>query len=162
MSVDPSGCIETTWYRDRAGYGIKYLDHVRWRAHRWAWAQANGPIPAGMHVLHACDNPPCINVAHLWLGTYADNNADRDRKGRTAKGERHGWALHPDLILRGAVNSRGPRRGRAGRPKLNIDAVRTIRAEVAAGQSMAALGRRFGVSRPTISAVVHGKNWKVE
>ncbi len=53
-------------------------------AHRWAWVQAHGEIPAGMCVLHRCDNPPCINVAHLFLGTKSDNNVDRRTKGRSA------------------------------------------------------------------------------
>jgi hypothetical protein len=55
-----------------------------WKAHRVAWTLANGPIPAGMHVLHTCDNPPCCNPGHLWLGTQADNMADMARKGRTS------------------------------------------------------------------------------
>lgn len=51
-------------------------------AHRVSWALANGPIPAGMCILHRCDNPPCVNPSHLWIGTVADNMHDRDRKGR--------------------------------------------------------------------------------
>jgi hypothetical protein len=50
--------------------------------HRLAWVIAFGPIPTGMHVLHTCDTPPCVNPAHLWLGTNADNIADKVAKGR--------------------------------------------------------------------------------
>lgn len=50
--------------------------------HRVAWELVNGPIPDGMHVCHHCDNPPCCNVDHLFLGTDADNNADMIAKGR--------------------------------------------------------------------------------
>jgi hypothetical protein len=76
-------CIEWSGRRDKNGYGITSKDK---RAHREAWIEANGPIPAGMHVLHHCDNPPCINPEHLFLGTQADNNADMHAKGRYRNG----------------------------------------------------------------------------
>jgi len=64
------------------GYGQIMANHKTWLIHRLSWTLANGPIPKGMCVLHRCDNPPCHNVAHLWLGTQLQNIADRVAKGR--------------------------------------------------------------------------------
>ncbi|WP_433078899.1 HNH endonuclease signature motif containing protein [Dactylosporangium sp. CA-052675] len=59
--------------------------HGRWGrvlAHRYSWQLANGPIPPGMWVLHHCDNPPCVNPLHLYLGTIRENTADAVARGR--------------------------------------------------------------------------------
>ncbi len=55
-------------------------------AHRFAWIEAEGSIPEGLHVLHHCDNPPCVNRAHLFVGTNDENAADCVAKGRRKKG----------------------------------------------------------------------------
>jgi HNH endonuclease len=75
-------CVHFQGSRNRKGYGRKRFNGTTGLAHRWAWEQANGPIPPGMQVLHRCDNPPCINIDHLYLGTHIDNMADRRRRGR--------------------------------------------------------------------------------
>lgn len=64
------------------GYGRLRVDGKATKAHRRAYELAVGPIPAGLFVLHRCDNPICVRPDHLWLGTAADNNADMMRKGR--------------------------------------------------------------------------------
>jgi hypothetical protein len=79
----PSGCIEWTASTDTAGYGqMKVADRLV-LVHRLAWSLANGDIPDGLVVMHGCDNRLCCNVSHVSLGTVADNNADRSRKGRS-------------------------------------------------------------------------------
>lgn len=78
-----SGCWEWTGASDgRRGYGMISYQNQRWSTHRLMWALTNGPIPDGMHVLHRCDNPPCMNPDHLWLGTALDNCHDKLAKGR--------------------------------------------------------------------------------
>jgi len=59
------------------------------RVHRLMWEAVNGPIPEGYYILHTCDNPPCINPNHLFLGTQADNIHDSQAKGRSRKAD-HG------------------------------------------------------------------------
>lgn len=82
-----AGCIEFTGKKRKDGYGVKYVrfengKRITMLAHRWMWECENGPIPDGMVVMHTCDNPPCVNIHHLRLGTQADNARDMAEKGR--------------------------------------------------------------------------------
>lgn len=77
-----TGCHEWQGCRHSNGYGQMRCDGVIEYAHRIAWRLFKGPIPRKLSVLHNCDNRRCVNVDHMFLGTQADNIADRDAKGR--------------------------------------------------------------------------------
>lgn len=84
-------CIQAFGQQCPNGYVLVYRGQGDRRfanadyAHRLAWEQANGEIPEGLQVCHRCDNRSCVNVAHMFLGTHADNARDKMLKGRAAK-----------------------------------------------------------------------------
>jgi len=91
-----AGCLEWTGRKDRWGYGLMKIGGRHENGgklclvHRVAHETWVGPIPNGSFVLHRCDNPACIRIAHLWLGTHQDNMNDMVAKGRSAKGKKNG------------------------------------------------------------------------
>jgi hypothetical protein len=140
--------------RNRRGYGLFNIDRRSRLAPRIAWTLTVGAIPDGMSVLHKCDNPPCVNPEHLFLGTMRDNVLDMLQKNRAnpAKGERSGPRKHPERVPRGETS---------GKSKLTDDAVRTIRAEYSAGTvTRADLARRFAVKHTTVCDIVARRAWK--
>jgi hypothetical protein len=93
---DISGCLEFMGGCDKKGYGrIRSVDLNEVLAHRISWILNYGKIPDGMHVLHKCDNPRCIEPSHLFIGTNNDNVKDKVLKGRQQRlyGERNGRAV---------------------------------------------------------------------
>ncbi len=123
------------------GYGILRIGSLRdgsrtlVKAHRFSWELINGPVPDGLFVCHHCDNPPCVNPSHLFLGTCAANNADMYAKNRESFGEDH------------------------PRAKLSSAEVRLIRSEASHGNH-GRLAQRFGVSRATVDYIASGKTWR--
>ncbi len=131
-------CWEWTGGVDGCGYGQLRGNNVKLvKAHRFSYILANGEIPKGMCVLHTCDNPPCCNPDHLFLGTHADNSQDKVNKGRQSK-------------LKGE---------RAGRAKLTDKNVREIRSLIAKGWVYTRIARRFGVGKSTIGYIGTGETW---
>lgn len=125
-------CHVYTKHCDDWGYGILWATGIPTRkAHRIAWLLQVGPIPAGLLVLHRCDNPPCVRLDHLFLGTTTDNVADRDTKGRQQQGTRHHSA------------------------KLSDEDVIAIRAARAAGKSRNDLAKQYSIHPAYVYQLVH-------
>lgn len=149
MYVDRSGDC-WIWHGTLAsnGYGRFSMNGHADGAHRYSWQFAHGPIPAGLVVCHRCDNPPCVNPEHLFLGTPADNMADRDAKGRGFKVGQLPSVLRPHGELH-------------YRAKLTADQVREIRSLRIEGHSLSRLASRFGVGKNTIARAAKQQSWKL-
>jgi hypothetical protein len=127
-------CWVWTGSKKPKGYGQFGVNYKVVTAHRYAYENFIGSIPDGMVVMHTCDNPPCVNPDHLKLGTVADNNKDRDEKGRTARtsGQAHGCS------------------------KLTDNDIITIRQDT---RIQAEIAIEYGVSQTHISKIRSGKSW---
>lgn len=144
------GCWEWQGARNHDGYGTLWVGRRKVRAHRLVWELVVGEIPDGLYVLHRCDNPPCCNPAHLWLGTAADNSADMVAKGRARGGRNGGPGAGP------LPYDRQPRGERSGAARLTESDVRIIRGS---SLSQRELGRRYGVSGVAIWKVRTRRTW---
>lgn len=134
-----NGCWLWSGHRSADGYGKLTIGRSAQLAHRVSWQLHHGPIPAGLRVLHRCDNPPCVNPDHLFLGTQADNVRDMHAKNRARKAL---WMASPFA-------------------KLTDDDVRAIRREYAGRRvSQQSLATRFGVSQHLVSRIVRGTLWR--
>jgi hypothetical protein len=141
---DSSQCWLWTGYIDAGGRGRFNTGSTGGKpgkirsAHRIAYELTYGPIEKGMEVCHHCDNPPCCNPAHLFLGTHMENMIDRDTKGRN-------------------INYIGTQHGMS---KLTEDSVREMRYLRAQGATFQAIARRFGVSKSVAHQAITGVTWK--
>lgn len=164
--TDGDGCWEWTGTFRTTGYGQFLAAGQQWIAHRYAWKMANGPIPNGMFVCHKCDNPPCVRVSHLFLGTAADNAADMKAKGRSAKGAKNGSHTRPDRRPRGDRNgsridpTRLPRGSAKAIAKVTEADVAEMRRLHAAGVPCSALARRYPICLRNVYRAVQRKTWK--
>lgn len=129
----PDGCVCWTGQLDASGYGVVTVRNRTQKVHRLSYEHHFGPIPAGIDVMHRCDNRPCFEPSHLALGTHLDNNADRDRKGRQAKGER----IHTAKLTDAQV----------------LEIMRS-------SDTQAALAKRYGVGPTAIQKIKSGAGWK--
>jgi hypothetical protein len=120
------------------GYGRWTVEGRKVFTHRYAWTITNGPIPDFLRVLHTCDNPPCVNPDHLWLGTDADNGRDKKEKGRAAKGENN------------------------GRAKITIEIVDLIRSQYKTGNySHRSLAKKYSLSKTEIGHIIREEKWRM-
>lgn len=169
--VDKSGGPDACWMwkcgKNKKGYGSFWADGEMWTSHRFSFYLANGAVPAGMCVCHACDVRSCVNPSHLWIGTNADNTRDRDIKGRqvSPKGDAHWARRNPEMIVRGdrhysKLHPEKVRRGtNSGNARLTDDDIRSIRERYQGGESQSSIAETFGMSQVNISHVVLGRTW---
>lgn len=127
--------------------------------HRVSWELHYGPIPKGKHVLHSCDNRPCVRPDHLFLGNQVINNADRKAKGRTAVGDRHGSRTQRATNYFVRTHGAGCHGEKNGNAKLSDADVALLRQQWAAGKyrNRRAAARAFGISGTHAGHILSGK-----
>lgn len=133
---EPNQCWEWQGNVAKNGYGTLSISNIGYGAHRLAFVLANRRIDPDLLVMHSCDNPKCVNPAHLSQGTDADNIGDCVRKGRNQKGPINGMA------------------------RLTESQVIEIRQQRLAGETITNLADSYGVHPPCISRIVNRKRWR--
>lgn len=134
---EPDACWPYMGLLLTSGYGQIKVKGKKWATHRLAWILTNGPITDGLWACHTCDNRRCVNPAHLFLGTPADNSRDMAEKGRAMRGEGH-------------YNTR-----------LTESDIRTIRAMRANGRfTLRQVAEKFDITEGGVSMIARRKNWR--
>jgi DNA-binding XRE family transcriptional regulator len=131
-----SGCWIWTAAKNPEGYGRIAVRGKMLLSHRFSYILHFGNIPEGMHVCHRCDTPSCVNPAHLFVGTDADNMRDCSNKGRNAKGEKIAMA------------------------KLRSEDIPVIRRMRIEGKTQKEIASLFGVNRMQVSRIERGIDWR--
>lgn len=136
-------CLEWTGHKSKRGYGVIRFRRKVWRTHRVCWTLAIGEIPDQLEVCHACDNPSCFEIGHLFVGTHGDNMRDAEVKERVPHpiGEDHPGAKLSDGQIREikSLYKRGP----YFRGKLTAEEV----------------GARFGICKNMVYLITSNRNW---
>lgn len=158
------GCWEwtrgTTNRSGQPGYGVIWFQKKKHLTHRLAYELAYGEIGQGLLVCHRCDNPPCCNPKHLFLGDAKANAQDKQRKGRNVfqkdpdkltHGDRHWTRAKPDKVFAGETHPQS---------KLTMEQVQQIFADRASGMSERKIAERYDVHNRTIHRILNGTGWK--
>jgi predicted XRE-type DNA-binding protein len=127
----PNDCWLWTGATAGRGYGFLRIKGKRVQVTKFAHELFKGPVPKGMMVCHTCDNPPCVNPAHLFAGTSLDNVRDCIEKGRAA----------------------------ANASRLRAKDIPRIRVLDSMGETQREIARLYGVDQSTISHVLDGSTW---
>lgn len=130
-----TGCWIWTGPIGMDGYGKICVRGKHFRAHRFSWELHHDPIPLGLCVCHHCDTPLCVNPQHLFVGTSADNVADRVSKGRTARGSR------------------------SAQSKLTESQVLAIKRLLAQDVAWSDIAVEFSVAKNTVRNIARGDSW---
>lgn len=133
---DESGCWNWSGYRNEKGYGRLKIDRRRILAHRYVDELLRGPMPAGLEIMHSCDNRACVRPEHLVRATHKQNMEDMAQKFRGSRGATH------------------------CRAKLTPGEVRMIREFRAEGMKASDLGMKFGISVRHVYEICLGRSWR--
>lgn len=136
VDITAGGCWEWQGSLSADGYGKIMVAGKTWRAHRFSYESFVGPISDDQLVLHRCDNPPCVNPDHLYLGDQMRNERDKVERGRSPAGEKN---------------------VKAKLTKRQVDEMRSL---YATGKyNKAEIGRLFGVEKSTSTRVINNQLW---
>lgn len=126
-----------TWsgFRNKKGYGQFKVGPAPRMAHRVSWVLHFGEIPEDLLVCHKCDNPPCVNPSHLFLGTEKDNQEDMSRKERSPRGEKQGSSV------------------------LKENDVIKIKSLLNNGLGPSEIAKMMNLNRRTVSSIKLGESW---